>query len=118
MKILIIEQEKTFLQSLRNFLEYQENVEVFWANSGREGLSLWHKGGFDLILCAERLPDGSGLQTLKDMIRECPGIKSVLMTARHDEHLRKEALNAGIRIYLEKPFELQQLEEAMGVLHP
>ncbi len=118
MKILIIEQEKTFLQSLRNFLEYQENVEVSWAHSGREGLSLWQKSAFDVVLCADRLPDGSGLQTLKDIIRESPEIKSVLMTARHDEHLRKEALNAGIRIYLEKPFDLQQLEEAMGVPHP
>ena len=118
MKILIIEQEKTFLQSLRNFLEYQKGTKVSWAHSEREGFSLWRKQAFDIVLCAERLPDGSGLQTLKAMVRERPGTKSILMTARHDERLRQEASMAGIQRYLEKPFDLQHLEEAMGVLHP
>jgi two-component system response regulator CpxR len=115
MRVLIIEQEKTFLQSLRNFFEQQKNFEVSCAHSGKEGYFLWHSNPFDLVLCSERLPDADGLETLKKMAREKPGAVSILMTAIHDDRLRQEAYRAGIRGYLEKPFNLQQLEEAVGL---
>ncbi len=115
MKVLIVEQEKTLLQSLRNFFEHQKNFEVYWAHSGGEGLSLWQANPFDFVLCSERLPDGEGLETLKRMIQHKPGTVSILMTAVHDERLKQKALQAGIRGYLEKPFDLRHLEEAMGV---
>jgi len=115
MKVLIVEQEKTFLHSLLNFLEQQKNFEVSWAHSGKEGLSLWQANPFDFVLCSERLPDGDGLETLKRMIQHKPGAVSILMTAVHDEKLKQKALQAGIRGYLEKPFDLKHLEEAMGV---
>ena len=115
MKVLIVEQEKTFLHSLLNFLEQQKNFEVSWAHSGKGGLSLWQANPFDFVLCSERLPDGDGLETLKRMIQHKPGAVSILMTAVHDEKLKQKALQAGIRGYLEKPFDLKHLEEAMGV---
>ena len=115
MKVLIVEQEKTFLQSLLNFLEQQKKFEVSWAHSGKEGLSLWQANPFDLVLCSERLPDAGGLETLKKMIRQKPGAVSILMTAVHDDRLKQDALRAGIQGYLEKPFNLQQLEEVMGI---
>jgi len=115
MKVLIVEQEKTFLQSLLNFFEYQKNFEVSWAHSGKEGLSLWMTNPFELVLVSERLPDADGLETLKKMIQQKPGAVSILMTAVHDERLKQEALRAGVHGYLEKPFNLQQLEEVMGI---
>ncbi len=115
MKVLIVEREKTFLQSLLIFLERQKRFEVSWAHSGKEGISLWQANPFDLVLCSERLPDADGLETLKKMIQQKPGAVSILMTAVHDERSKQDALRAGVRGYLEKPFNLQQLEEAMGI---
>jgi AmiR/NasT family two-component response regulator len=37
------------------------------------------------------------------------------MTVQSDEWMREEAIKAGIRGYLVKPFDLKQLEEAMGM---
>ncbi|NWF53484.1 MAG: response regulator [Syntrophaceae bacterium] len=118
MKVLIIEQEKTLLQSLRNYLEHQKKFEVSWAHSGKEGMSLWQSKVFDMVLCSERLPDGNGLETLKSLILQKPGAVSILMTAVHDEVLKKEAFQAGVHGYLEKPFNLHQLEEVMGLNRP
>jgi DNA-binding NarL/FixJ family response regulator len=75
-------------------------------------------GPFDTVLCSQRLPDGNGLETLKTLMQEKPGAVSILMTAVHDQILKKETLQAGIRGYLEKPFNLQQLEEVMGINLP
>jgi len=118
MKVLIIEQEKTLQQSLRYFMQHQKNYEVAFAHSQKEGLSLWQSAPFDMVLCTDRLPDGNGLEMLKTLMLEKPEIISILMTAGQDEILKQEAMKIGIQGYLEKPFDLQQLEEAMGVSHP
>jgi DNA-binding response OmpR family regulator len=115
MRVLIIEQEKTLQNSLCYFMQQDKNFEVALAHSQKEGLSLWQSGPFDIVLCAERLPDGNGLQMLKILIEQKPGTISILMTARQDELLKQEAMKVGVRGYLEKPFDLKQLEEAIGV---
>ena len=115
MRILIIEQERTLQKSLCNFMRHDKNFEVASAHSKKEGLSLWQSGPYDMVLCAERLPDGNGLEVLKTFIAQRPGFNSILMTARQDDLLKKEALKAGIHGYLEKPFDLRDLEQAMGV---
>ena len=118
MRILIIEQEKTIQNSLALFLQSRNDSQVLTAASKKEGMSLWSESPCDLVICSDRLPDGNGLEVLKEFSRQEPGTVSILMTARNDEKLRQEALKAGIKGYLEKPFDLQQLEEAMGFNRP
>jgi len=118
MRVLIIEQEKTLQNSLSLFLESQKNCQVISAASKKEGTSLWAAFPCDLVICNDRLPDGSGLEMLKDFSRQDPKVISILMTVRNDDQLRQEALEAGIKAYLEKPFDLHQLEEAMGFIRP
>ena len=115
MKVLIIEQEKTFLQSLSIFMQHRGDLEVFTAHSKREGTSLFQDIPFDMVICGHRLPDGDGLEMLGEWVKSRPSLTSILMTASHDEALRNEAKKIGILGYLEKPFDLKQLEEAMGL---
>jgi len=115
MKVLILEQEKTIRQSLINFMERFKGFEVFTAPSCKEGVSLFEEVPFDLVLCGHKLPDGDGLEVLKEWIKTKPRLIAILMTAHSDEQLRQEAEKAGIRGYLEKPFDLKQLEEAVGI---
>ncbi|MBS3919792.1 MAG: response regulator [Deltaproteobacteria bacterium] len=114
-KVLILEQEKTIRQSLINFMERFNGFEVFTALSCKEGVSLFKEVSFDMVLCGHKLPDGDGLEVLKEWTKAKPRLISILMTAHSDEQLRQEAEKAGIRGYLEKPFDLKQLEEAMGI---
>jgi DNA-binding NtrC family response regulator len=114
MKVMIIEQEKTIQQSLFYFMERFNRCEVVLARSAREGISLFGSTPFDIVLCGDRLPDGNGLETLKALMKQNPKLVSVLMTVHGDELLKQEALQAGIRGYLEKPFDLKQLEEVIG----
>jgi len=115
MKVLIIEQENTIRQSLSYFMEGHKNYEVFLAGSKKEGSSLFETIPFDVVLCGDRLPDGNGLDMLRAWTRQNPQLLSILMTVQNDEKLRQEALKAGIQGYLVKPFDLKQLEEAIGI---
>ena len=115
MRVLIIERDKTVRQSLSYFIERYKKYEVFLAGSKREGISLFETMPFDIVLCGDRLPDGTGLEMLKEWMAQNPKLISVLMTVRRDDLLRQEATRAGIKGYLEKPFDLRELEEAMRI---
>lgn len=117
MKVLIIELEKTLQQSLSNFIK-QKEMDVVVAHSAREGMSLFNKTPFDMVICGDRLPDGSGLQLLKEWMTQNPKLISILMTACNDDLLEQEATRAGIKGYLEKPFDLKQLEEIIIPSNP
>jgi DNA-binding NarL/FixJ family response regulator len=116
MKVLIIEKDKTMRQSLSYFIERYKSGEVFHAVSKKEGISLFETIPFDVVLCEDRLPDGSGLEMLGVWASQNPRLISILMTVQNDERLKQEALKAGIQGYLVKPFDLKQLEEAIGIL--
>jgi DNA-binding response OmpR family regulator len=115
MKVLIIEKDKTIRQSLSYFIERYRNCEVFLAGSKKEGLSLFETMPFDIVLCGDRLPDGNGLEILREWVNQNPKLVSVLMTVQSDERLKQEALKSGIHGYLVKPFDLKQLEEAISI---
>ena len=115
MKVLIIEKDKTVRQSLSYFIERYRNCEVFLAGSKKEGISLFETTRFDIVLCGDRLPDGSGLEMLREWVNRNPKLISILMTVQSDEGLKQEALRSGIQGYLVKPFDLKQLEEAIGI---
>jgi len=115
MKVLIIEIDNTVRQSLSYFMERDKNCEVFLAGSKKEGLSLFKTIPFDIVLCGDRLPDGNALEMLGAWMSQNPKLISILMTVQSDERLKQEALKAGIQGYLVKPFDLKQLEEAIGI---
>jgi len=115
MKVLIIENDRTFQQSLSYFIEHQRNNEVFLAGSKKEGFSLFKTIPFDMVLCGDRLPDGGGLELLREWMSKNPKLVSILMTVQSDEWMKEEAKKAGIQGFLVKPFDLKQLEEAMGM---
>jgi len=115
MKVLIIEKDKTVRQSLSYFMERYKNCEVSLAGSKREGSFLFQNIPFDIVLCGDRLPDGNSLEMLKEWMTQNPKLISILMTVRKDDLLEQEATKAGIKGYLEKPFDLERLEEAMSI---
>jgi DNA-binding NarL/FixJ family response regulator len=115
MKVLIVEKDKTVRQSLSYFIERYRDCEVFLAGSKKEGTSLFKTISFDVVLCGDRLPDGNGLEILREWVNQHPKLISILMTVQNDERLKQEALKAGIQGYLIKPFDLKQLEEAISI---
>jgi two-component system CitB family response regulator len=115
MKVLIIEKDNTVRQSLSYFMGRHKNCEVFLADSKKEGISLFETIPFDIVLCGDHFPDGNGLEMLREWVNQNPNLISILMTVQNDEGLRQEALRAGIQGYLVKPFDLRQLEEAIGI---
>ena len=65
---------------------------------------------YDLVILDINLPDGSGIDILRDLRREKRATPVLMLTARIDVEDRIEALDLGADDYLTKPFDLRELE--------
>jgi signal transduction histidine kinase len=99
---------------LRDFIAelLGERYNVYTAADGQEGLERAHALRPDLIVTDIMMPRLSGDQMVK-ALRETSSLHDtpvLLVTARADEELRVELLNAGAQDYLTKPFHPRELQ--------
>ena len=79
-KILIIDDEKQ-LRGLLSRIIGLEGYEVFQADCCKAGLKLLDQVNPDVVLCDVRLPDGSGVELVKEVKRLKPLTEVILLTA-------------------------------------
>ena len=106
-KILIIEDEPQLARLLQLELQFEE-FESAIAHTGREGLDMFQKGSYDLILLDVMLPEMNGLEVLAN-IRASSLVPVILLTAKSDVKDKVEGLNLGANDYVTKPFEFEEL---------
>lgn len=90
-----------------------ELSEVKEASNGAEALALLAVSKFDLILCDINMPIMNGLEFLKRLkgIANAKGIPVVMITTEGGEAHVVQALSAGARGYIRKPFTPEQVRE-------
>lgn len=108
MRILIVEDET----QVARFIEkgFRENAyTTTWAKSCAEANDYLSEGGYDLIVLDLGLPDGNGLDLLREW-RNCGFNEPVLiLSARDSLDDRVKGLNIGADDYLPKPFSFVEL---------
>ncbi len=108
-RILIVDDEQSILDFLRLLLE-EEGYEVGDAQSLGGGREQAAAGGFDLILCDVMMPDGNGMDLLKEVKETDPHTAVVMMTAYGSTKSAIEAMKLGAHDYVTKPFDVDELK--------
>jgi two-component system nitrogen regulation response regulator GlnG len=68
------------------------------------------KGGFQLVLLDIVLPDGNGLEGLKEIRSSYPDAVVIMVTAHGKMESTVEAMKEGAYDYIEKPFDIEELK--------
>ncbi|TBM21354.1 two-component system response regulator KdpE [Hafnia paralvei] len=105
--ILIVEDEKEIRRFVRSALE-NEGWRVFDADTLQRGLIEAGTRKPDLIILDLGLPDGDGLDFIRDL-RQWSSIPVIVLSARAEESDKVLALDAGADDYLSKPFGVAEL---------
>ena len=108
MNILIVEDEANQRRLLKKILS-KEGYSVDEAGSGEEGIDVFFKGDFDLVLLDRKLPDMEGIEVLKDIKKINPIIPVVIITAFANVANAVEAMKEGAFHYLTKPIDTDEL---------
>jgi len=108
LNILIVEDEANQRRLLKKILS-KEGYSVDEAGSGEEGIDVFFKGDFDLVLLDRKLPDMEGIEVLKDIKKINPIIPVVIITAFANVANAVEAMKEGAFHYLTKPIDTDEL---------
>ena len=103
MYLLIVEDEKTVAQQLKELLE-QEHYGCDVAHNYKEALELSDEKRYDLVLLDWNLPDGDGLSLLKLLREEGNATPVLMLSANSEVDDRVKVLDAGGDDYLCKPY--------------
>src|SRR5262245_58597009 len=106
-KILIIDDEPQIRRVLRVILT-GERYEVVDARSGQAALVRFREFLPDLVLLDLNMPGMEGLETCR-ALRESSDVPIIVLTVRHEEEEKVEALDAGADDYITKPFGKREL---------
>jgi len=107
-KILIVEDEISMLQGLKDNLEI-EGYAVDAVSNGKEGLEKIRDNPYHLILLDVMLPGISGFDICRTVRKENIHTPIILLTAKGEEIDKVLGLELGADDYVTKPFSLREL---------
>ncbi len=107
-RLLVIDDEESLAEFLRLLFE-KEGYDVHTANSVAEARHQLGERTFDLVLCDILMPDGNGLELLKEIKAQSSGTAVIMMTAYASNKSAIEAMKLGAYNYISKPFDVEEL---------
>ena len=111
--ILVIDDEPD-LRTLYELTLLREGYRVDAAGDLAHARQLLQEQHFDAVITDMRLPDGLGLELLRDLVQQQRAERCVVITAHGSAENAVEALKAGAFDYLTKPVDLKQFRSVVA----
>jgi DNA-binding response OmpR family regulator len=115
MKLLVVEDEASLLQSINEYFEQEdflcEGVQTYAA-----AITKMEDFTYDCIILDINLPDGSGLKLLRYLRASKKEDGVIIISARDSIEDKIEGLNLGADDYIIKPFHLSELNARVKAL--
>ncbi|QEM04086.1 sigma-54-dependent Fis family transcriptional regulator [Mucilaginibacter rubeus] len=107
-KILIIDDERSIRNTLREILEY-EDYEVEDVDNGVDGLQLIEKKDYDLVLCDIKMNRMDGMEVLTEGLAIKPDLPFIMISGHGTVETAVEASKKGAFDFISKPPDLNRL---------
>jgi DNA-binding response OmpR family regulator len=107
-KILIVEDNVRLLESIEYYLK-SEKILCTAAGKYEEAVEKIAAYTYDAAIIDINLPDGSGLNLIREAKNRDPSVGIIVISARNSLENKIEGLNLGADDYLTKPFDMAEL---------
>lgn len=113
-RVIVVDQHDIPRTGLRGVLAGQPELEVVTeASNGNQALALCRRLRPDLVLTELELPGLDGLAFTRQIVRESPDTRVVIVTERDDPISLRLAIEAGVAGYLMKTASTQEVVSAL-----
>jgi len=112
-RVLIVDDSPEVRAAVRDLVLDPGGYRALTAENGAEGLRLILEEQPDLVLLDERMPEMSGLEVLEALQERGVEVPVIFMTSFGSEDLAVRAFRLGARDYLIKPFEPEEMQQAI-----
>jgi len=79
--------------------------QIYEAGDGLAAVEAYKQFKPDVVTMDINMPKADGVQALQSILRINPGAKVVMVTAVEQKHVVRDAMKAGARDYVVKPFD-------------
>ena len=110
--VLVVEDNEDLVIGLQDFLHH-DGYSVTVAGTVAGAIKLVHSSHFNAILLDLGLPDGDGLEVLKEAQRMDPTLPVVIVTAHISHDRTVGSLKEGAFAYLTKPYHREELRQTL-----
>ena len=111
--IVVIDDERPILMTLEALLK-RKGYEPHLAATASSGTALVHKVNPALVLLDLGLPDGDGLDVLRQLKRESPNVQVIILTAHDSLNNAIESIKEGAFHFISKPYAPEELLSLIG----
>lgn len=116
-KRILITDDALFMRvTLRNILEKNGYEIAGEAANGRESLEMYQKVKPDLVTMDITMPEMDGISALKEIKKVDPNATIVMCTAMGQKQMVMEAVSAGAKDFIVKPFQPDKVLESIQKL--
>jgi DNA-binding NarL/FixJ family response regulator len=116
-KILLVDDQTLFVESLKRVLNRNENFVVYEiAHNGHQAIESVRRKKPDLILMDVRMPELDGVEATKAIHEKYPDIKIIMLTTFDDDQYVTEAIGNGALGYLLKDISPEELIKSVLAL--
>lgn len=112
-KILVVDDSYYMRTMLKNLLADAGHDIIGEAANGEEALKLAKTLSPDMVTLDVILPDTTGLEVLKEIKKDMPQLKVVIVSAVGQELVVNEAIQNGAIAYIVKPFNEDKVLEVV-----
>ncbi len=103
-RVLLIDDDESFREVMLFNLQ-EEGLEVDVARDGHEGLNLFFKKDYQLVITDLKMPGADGMEVLRSIKQRSPEVPVVVITAFGDIATAVQAMKEGAYDFLPKPCE-------------
>lgn len=115
-RILIVDDAKFMRLILTNIIKKSNHVVVGEGETGQEAIRLYRETKPDLVTMDITMPEMSGLEALKEIKRDFPEAKIIMCSAMGQQKIVVEAIEAGAKDFIVKPFDENRVIDAINRL--
>lgn len=109
-RVLLVDDDSQLRRMLARVLR-RAGLEVVEAESGRQAIAALGAGSFDVVLSDVHMPDGDGIELIREVRRVDLDVPVILMTGQPDLDTAAQAIEYGAFRYLSKPIDTDQLRK-------
>ena len=108
--ILFVDDERSILKAVERIF-FDSEFEVFFAESGAEGLKILETQPIDIVISDMRMPVMNGHQFLRKVKEKYPGTTRIILSGFASENeLFETIINGSSSLYLLKPWDSEDLK--------
>ncbi|WP_409253847.1 response regulator [Bacillus sp. SCS-153A] len=112
--VLIVDDAKFMRMALGNMLQNSDHQVIGEAETGFQAIEKYRELQPDIVTMDITMPEMTGIEAVRHIINEYPEAKIIMCSAMGQQKLVVEAIEAGAKDFIVKPFDESRVVEAIN----